>query len=67
MCEPQKLRSGIHVRWHGTKTRKPCPKANVCKCGGALAPEYGFCDYGMGVFDRCTNDECLLVYNFHKG
>lgn len=48
----------------GKRTKEPCPKADSCTCGGHLEMEYGFCRYGLGVFDRCQ--DCCEVYNFQE-
>lgn len=45
----------------GKTTDKECPKAEEC-CGNRLEGEYGICNYGFGVFDRCMT--CFTVYNF---
>jgi hypothetical protein len=39
-----------------------CPTAEYCTCGGILKLEYGFCQYGLGAFERCV--DCLKVFNF---
>lgn len=36
------------------------PKCNDCKTH--LDPEFGFCAYGYGAFNRCPN--CSKVYDF---
>jgi hypothetical protein len=49
----------------GKLTNEKCPDAsdNKCPtCAVELEVEYGFCIYGLGSFDRCT--ECLSVFNF---
>lgn len=51
----------------GVRTPGPCPKADACPdCHPdvRLAPEYGFCQYGLGAFDRCLG--CFRVFNFRE-
>lgn len=49
----------------GKITEEKCPETHdghCAKCGSETEPEYEFCMYGLGSFDRCT--ECYTVYNF---
>jgi hypothetical protein len=44
--------------------QRAAPDRACPDCGKPLEPEYGFCKFGLGVFDRCMG--CGEVFNFHE-
>ncbi len=54
----------IDLHTCGKKTDDPAPTADrdCPDCKTELEPEYGFCDHGLGAFDRCMT--CYRVFNF---
>jgi hypothetical protein len=55
----------LHIA--GKRTREDPRKSDrgrCADCGGETECEYGFCEYGLGSFNRCVEQDCLSVFDF---